>query len=61
MSMFSMPDLSVSDDEGQPAQAPCILSTTCPVSSSKPCMGRYQRSQHAQLRLMSALRIWEHA
>ena len=32
MSMFSMPDFKVTDELGQPLQAPCILSLTIPVS-----------------------------
>lgn len=32
MSMFSMPDFKVTDELGQPLQAPCILSFTIPVS-----------------------------
>jgi len=33
--MFSTPDFSVADDDGQPEQAPRMCSQTTPVSGSK--------------------------
>ena len=41
MSMFSMPPLRVTAEDGQPLQAPCIFKVTMPVSSSKPCTSKH--------------------